>query len=85
MNNKFAIGDAVLLLELPSWLLHDLPISEQNEMKSYIGQSTKIENIDSYGYIWISFGNSQEVADAGGCSGHSFCITAEFLKPTNTA
>jgi phosphoribosylglycinamide formyltransferase-1 len=61
-------GDTVQLLGLPDWLIHDLPVEEQEEMKSFVGGITKITEIDTYGYFWVSF------------PGHCFCVLREFIK-----
>lgn len=80
---KINIGDRVRLLGLPDWLIHDLPESEQNEMRSFIGRSTMVRGIDSYGYFWLEFSLGiviDEKNDAACCSGHSFCVPQEFIK-----
>ncbi|MBK6651848.1 MAG: hypothetical protein IPG42_20420 [Betaproteobacteria bacterium] len=45
-------GDAVRLLGLPSWLLHDLPEDEQAELLACVGKVMQVQEIDSYGYSW---------------------------------
>jgi len=75
------IGDKVRLLGMPDWLIHDLPPEEQVEMRSFIGNSTRVEDIDKYGYYWLGFSFSFVVDNTTYYSGHSFVVTREFIEP----
>jgi hypothetical protein len=78
------VGDHVRLLGLPDWLTNDLPESEQEELRAFIGQSAVVSDIDSHGYFWLGFGGTTQVEDATRYSGHSFCIPREFIEPVVT-
>jgi hypothetical protein len=80
----FKVGDLVRLKSVPHTLIHDLPIEEQREMLSFVGQTTRIERIDDYGFIWLGFGRSEEGADGARYSGHSFSVTPECLEFVTT-
>lgn len=79
MANDIQVGDHVKLLGLPDWLLHDLPASEQAEMRSFIGQSAVVTEIDGHGYYWLGFGTTIDDNDAARYSGHSFAVPQEFI------
>ena len=80
MSHLLKPGDSVRLLGLPSWLLHDLPKDEQNELMSYVGKVMQVQEIDSYGYIWVGLGSISEHSDHSSYSGHSFGVPAEFVE-----
>jgi hypothetical protein len=73
-------GDQVKLLSLPDWMTHDLPLDEQTEMHSFVGQSAKVEKIDAYGYYWLGFGSSFQVDGNTYYSGHSFGVPRESIE-----
>jgi hypothetical protein len=78
----FRVGDRVRLLGLPDWLIHDLPESEQREMRMFVGQTTEITGIDVAGHHWVGFGQTTDT-EAGSdahYAGHSFCVTPDFLQ-----
>lgn len=79
MAREIRVGDRVKLLALPDWLTHDLPESEQAEMRTFIGRCTVVSEIDAHGYFWLGFGSSNEVGDSAYYSGHSFCVPREFI------
>lgn len=79
--NAIQVGDSVKLLGLPDWLIHDLPKSEQVEMRSFVGQCAVIEDVDANGYFWLGFGTTTIEADGTSrYSGHSFCVPETFIK-----
>ncbi|WP_407154536.1 hypothetical protein [Bradyrhizobium sp. STM 3557] len=80
MSNDIQVGDRVRLLGLPDWLVHDLPASEQTEMRSFVGQSCEVSEIDAYGYYWLGFGTTVDDTDVAYYSGHSFCVPREFIE-----
>lgn len=76
----FRAGDLVRLKSMPHTLIHDLPIEEQREMRSFVGLITQIEEIDAFGFIWLGFGRSEERDDGAVYSGHSFSMMPECLE-----
>jgi hypothetical protein len=80
MISDIRVGDQVKLLGLPDWLTHDLPESEQVEMRACIGQCAIVDKIDAHGYFWLGFGSTAQVGDAAYYSGHSFGVPREFLE-----
>ncbi len=79
MSKLIKIGDQVKLLGVPDWLVHDLPEDEKKEIYSFVGEVATVTEIDQYGYYWIGFGNTVDDGDFAFYSGHSFCITDEYL------
>lgn len=77
---EIQVGDRVRLLGLPDWLAHDLPQGEQQELRAFVGQTTVVDDIDAYGYFWLGFGGTVDLEDHARYSGHSFCVTREFLE-----
>jgi hypothetical protein len=81
MSSDIKVGDHVRLINLPEWLTHDLPVSEQAEMQAFIGKTAAVEKIDNYGYFWIGFGALEEVGDDAYYSGHSFGVPRDCIEP----
>jgi hypothetical protein len=79
MVSDIRVGDRVKLLGLPDWLTHDLPESEQVEMRAFVGQSAVVSEIDDHGYFWLGFGSTTDLDDSAHYSGHSFCVPREFI------
>jgi len=80
MDNEIKIGSRVKLLRLPESLIHDLPVDEQEEMKSYVGKEATIQDIDKFGYFWLGFGETVEDEQNSYYTGHSFCVLPEFIE-----
>lgn len=80
MKDQIPLGSRVRVVHLPDWLLHDLPESEQAEMRACIGQIAAIQEIDSYGYLWIGFGATTSDDKGARYSGHSFGVPRECLE-----
>lgn len=80
VNGDVRVGDRVRLLGIPDWLLHDLPENEQAEIRSCVGGDAVVCEIDAHGYFWIGFGFFEESSGLANYSGHSFCVTREFLE-----
>jgi len=63
----------------------DLPENEQEELRTFIGQSAVVSDIDSHGYFhgyfWLGFGNTTQADDSASYSGHSFCVPRAFIEP----
>ena len=76
----FKVGDLVRLKSVSRTLIHDLPLDEQREILSFVGQTTQIEEIDDNGFIWVGFGRTEEGDDSARYSGHSFSVTSECLE-----
>jgi hypothetical protein len=74
------IGDAVELLGLPAWLIHDLPESERHEMRGYVGRISLVVDIDAHGCFWLGFGETVEAGLSANYQGHSFCVPADFIE-----
>ena len=81
MTTDIRVGNRVKLLGLPDWLTHDLPASEQKEMRAFVGQSAVVCEVDPNGYFWLGFGSMVEVGDSAHYSGHSFGVPREFIEP----
>jgi hypothetical protein len=80
MIREIQVGDIVKLLDLPEWLTHDLPESEQVEIRAFIGRCAVVSEIDSYGYFWLGFGSTVEAGDSAHYSGHSFGVPRKFIE-----
>ena len=46
-------GDLVIVLEIPDWLVHDLPAHEAASIRACAGQSMVVGEVDRYGYLWM--------------------------------
>ena len=80
MPSAIKVGSLVKLLGIPEWLIHDLPESERAEMLGFVGRHAVVTEIDGAGYFWLGFGLTVETGDVADYSGHSFCVTDEFLE-----
>lgn len=74
------VGDEVILLDIPKWLIHDLPLEEQKELLTFVGQKARITEIDNFGYFWIGFGGYIDEGEYQYYSGHSFAISQKYIK-----
>lgn len=80
MSKQLQVGDAVRLIAVPAWLVHDLPSDEQSEIRACVGKATRISQIDDLGYYWVGFGGTEDAEDGGRYSGHTFCVSADCLE-----
>jgi len=80
MESSIRVGDRVRLLDMPDWLLRDLPEDEQIEMRSFVGKCSEVEEIDNHGYYWVGFGSLVILDGTSYYTGHSFCIQVEYLQ-----
>ena len=80
MSYLFKPGDSVRLLGLPDWLLHDLPKDEQADLVGYVGKLMQVQEVDTYGYVWVGLGSTTEYADHSTYGGHSFGVPPEFVE-----
>jgi hypothetical protein len=78
--SELKVGDRVVFLKAPDWLLKELPTEEQNEILSFVGQTAELTGIDKFGYCWIGFGSQVDEGEDSNYSGHSFAVTADCLK-----
>lgn len=78
---NFKVGDLVCLLRLPDWLTHDLPLDEQKSLQSFVGRQALVSEVDSYGYVWLGFGETVEFSSHAEYTGHSFAVTEDCLCP----
>ncbi|MFH1660002.1 MAG: hypothetical protein ABIG35_11890 [Pseudomonadota bacterium] len=58
----FAVGSSVEIVSVES-CAKELPIEDQNRLFSLVGQERRVVEIDSYGFIWLSFNASENSAD----------------------
>jgi hypothetical protein len=80
MKPDICVGARVRLAGVPAWLIHDLPDDEQAEIVAHIGCVAVVSDIDSHGYFWLRFGSTTEDSDGANYTGHSFCVSQEFLE-----
>lgn len=80
MNEIIKIGDRVKLNGIPDWLIHDLPPDEKSEILACVGNILVVDSIDDDGYVWLGFGNTTEDNDNAYYTGHSFCVSKEYLQ-----
>lgn len=80
MSSEIQVGDRVRLTGLPEWLIHDLPASEQEEMRACVGLIAVVREIDNYGYLWIGFGATADYSGGARYSGHSFGVPRDCLE-----
>lgn len=78
--SELKVGDRVVFLRAPDWLLKDLPTEEQEEIRSFVGQTTEITEVDKAGYFWIGFGSQANQGKGSTYAGHSFAVTADCLQ-----
>lgn len=75
-------GDAVQVLSIPDWLIHDLPEDEQADILRCVGQTLCIQRIDQYGYAWLGSGHTEELGEDAVYTGHSFAVPGECVSKT---
>lgn len=80
MLTDIRVGDRVRLLGLPDWLIHDLPLSEQEEMLSFVGRYGVVSEVDCHQNFWLGFGTMAETDSDAFYSGHSFGVPREFIE-----
>jgi hypothetical protein len=52
-GNPVSEGETVRILEIPDWLVHDLPEQEAAAVRACAGSEMIVNEIDSYGYFWV--------------------------------
>ncbi len=48
------VGDPVVIVRIPHWLIHDLPAEDQASLKTFEGKTLSIHEIDEFGYVWFT-------------------------------
>lgn len=79
-SHDFKIGDLVLLIGIPDWLIAALPESEQLEILGRIGSIASIEKIDEHGYFWLESGATAGGDESTRRSGHAFAVPADCIE-----
>lgn len=77
---ELCVGDRVKLIDVPDWLIRDLPDDEKQEIIACVGKEALIDRVDNAGYYWLGFGVTAEEGGAAYYSGHSFCVPSECLQ-----
>ena len=78
--SELKVGDRVVFLQAPDRLLKDLPTDEQEEIRSFVGQTAEITEVDKFGYFWIGFGSQSDEGEESTYVGHSIAVTADCLR-----
>ena len=52
-GNLVREGEPVRILEIPDWLVHDLPEHEAAAVRACAGTEMVVNEIDSHGYFWV--------------------------------
>jgi len=47
-------GDRVRIINIPHWLLHDLPEEDQQRLKAHLGQVVTVLKLTPQGHLWLS-------------------------------
>jgi len=79
-KSSLAVGDTVLILEAPDWLLKDLLPNEQAGILACVGEEMVIAEIDEWGQAWVGFGNTQDIGDDSVYSGQSLVVDLSYVK-----
>lgn len=69
---------------MSEWLILDLPVNEQIEMKSFVGTVTKITEINPNDYFWLEFGNMIEDGENAYCMNQSLSVLAVSRRTSNS-
>jgi hypothetical protein len=82
MKNIFKVGDTVKLIAIPAWLVDDLPVEEQEQIRSFVGHQSTVQEVDKFGYVWVGFGSTKDHSDMDSArySGHSFAVPPDCLE-----
>lgn len=81
MDDQIKVGAQVRLINLPKWLLEDLPLDEQENLLRCIGKETVVQEIDDHGYFWLGFNHTLvETIGNDTFAGPYFCVPREYLE-----
>lgn len=47
------VGTYVRVLSIPDWIFHQLPKDDGERLKTFVGQTFKVYEIDKWGGVWI--------------------------------
>lgn len=50
--NKVKVGDRIKIVEIPDWLVIDLPENEALAIRKCVGTEMLVYEVDAYGYLW---------------------------------
>ena len=53
-GNEIRLGDFVRILSLDAQFLNSLPSEEVEDVRSMVGESFEVEEIDEYGSAWVT-------------------------------
>jgi hypothetical protein len=59
-NAHILAGDRVRVINIPDWLLHDLPEKDQERLNNHKGTIVTVLKLMSHGYFWLSFSDDTE-------------------------
>ncbi|MFT3736347.1 MAG: hypothetical protein QM776_15235 [Rhodocyclaceae bacterium] len=59
-DSRIKTGDRVRVLNIPEWLLRDLPADDQKRLESQKGAVVDVLELMPHGYLWLSFSNGHE-------------------------
>lgn len=79
-SHDFKVGDLVLLIGIPDWLINDLPELEQLEILGCIGSTAFIKKIDEHGYFWVEFRATVGGNEFARHSDHAFAVPADCME-----
>ncbi len=75
------VGDKVKLIRIPYWLVHDLRKEERQAIENQLNKVLIIEEIDEFGYYWLTDGvRITEYSQEGF---PTFCVTIDCLCAQN--
>ena len=76
-GNTVCLGTRVRLLKIADFLRKRLPRDEVEQLDSMVGEVFTVEEIDEYGWPWIS--KSFPTGDDG-CQGHSLALDSDEFE-----
>lgn len=82
MATDLKVGDKAILVQIPEWLVHDLPEEDRQDILACKGKTCTIEEIDQYGYMWLGFSQPDiSIPDEHEQSKHCwFCVSPDCLQ-----
>jgi hypothetical protein len=79
-ESALRVGERVRLINVPEWLVHDLPIEDRNSIEKHLGCVFELTEVDANGYIWMGFATTNEDdAQNGIYRGQTFCVTPDCV------
>jgi hypothetical protein len=80
MTQKIKVGSVVTLIDLPDWMVLDLPEDEQKELRAFVGTTSVVYDIDAYGYPSICSRFVEQREDGVYHGGPGFSASLESLQ-----